>query len=83
VSILSHPRPIEAASEAELLRALHPDVDGLIIRDGPRQALFLPSVWASLPEPAAFLRQLRLKAGLAADHWSPSFLAWRFGTEAF
>lgn len=83
VAILSHARPIPAASEAELLRALHPDVDGLIIRDGQRQSLFLPSVWRSLPEPAAFLRQLKLKAGLAADHWSPDFRAWRFGTESF
>lgn len=83
VSILSHPRPIAAPSEAELLRALHPDVDGLIIREGNRQALFLPSVWASLPDPANFVRQLKLKAGLPADHWSPEFRAWRFSTETF
>jgi AmmeMemoRadiSam system protein B/AmmeMemoRadiSam system protein A len=83
VSILSHPRPILAANEADLLRALHPDVDGLIIRDGARQALFLPSVWASLPDPAQFLRHLKRKAGMAEDHWSAGFRAWRFATEAF
>ena len=83
VSILSHPRPIPCASDEELLRALQPDVDGLIIRDGQRQSLFLPSVWASIPDPKLFLRQLKLKAGLAADHWSPEFRAWRFATEMF
>ena len=83
VSILSHARPIACANEAELLRALHPDVDGLIIRDGQRQSLFLPSVWSSLPDPRNFLRQLKQKAGMAADHWSPQFRAWRFATEAF
>jgi AmmeMemoRadiSam system protein A len=83
VSILSHARPIPCANEAELLRGLQPDVDGLIIRDGQRQSLFLPSVWSSIPDPKSFVRQLKLKAGLGADHWSPGFRAWRFTTEMF
>ncbi|MBL8700044.1 MAG: AmmeMemoRadiSam system protein B [Alphaproteobacteria bacterium] len=83
VSILSHARPIAASSEAALVRALRPDVDGLIIRDGARQAIYLPSVWASIPDAAAFVRQLKLKAGMAADHWSAGFRAWRFTTETF
>jgi AmmeMemoRadiSam system protein B/AmmeMemoRadiSam system protein A len=83
VSILSHARPISCAIEAELLRGLQPDVDGLIIRDGQRQSLFLPSVWSSIPDPKSFVRQLKLKAGLGADHWSPGFRAWRFTTEMF
>lgn len=83
VSILSTPRRIAAASEAELIAALAPDVEGLIIRDGDRQSLFLPSVWAQIPDPVAFLRQLKMKAGLPADHWSDSFQAYRFTTESF
>jgi AmmeMemoRadiSam system protein B/AmmeMemoRadiSam system protein A len=83
VSVLSTPRLIPAASENELLGALRPDTDGLIIRDGAHQALFLPSVWAQLPEPQAFLRQLKMKAGLAPHHWSPTFQAFRFVTESF
>ena len=83
VSILSSPRRIAAASEPELLRELRPDVEGLIIRDGARQSLFLPSVWEQLTDPATFLRQLKLKAGLAPDHWSPTFEAFRFTTESF
>jgi hypothetical protein len=45
--------------------------------------LFLPSVWSSLPDARNFLRQLKQKAGMAPDHWSPQFRAWRFATEAF
>ena len=83
VSILSTPRRIDCASEAELLRALRPDVDGLILRDGDRQSLFLPSVWEQIDDPQAFVRQLKLKAGLPSDHWSPTFEAFRFETESF
>lgn len=83
VSILSHDRPIAADSEAALLDALRPDHDGLVIQDGALSALFLPQVWESLPDPRAFLRHLKTKAGLPADHWSPTFRAWRFTTESF
>ena len=83
ISILSTPRRIACASETELVRSLRPDVDGLIIRDGDRQAIFLPSVWAQLPDAAAFVRHLKVKAGMAADHWSPKFEAYRYTTESF
>ena len=83
ISILSTPRRIACASEAELVRSLRPDVDGLIIRDGAHQAIFLPSVWAQLPDAAAFVRHLKVKAGLPADHWSPKFEAFRYTTESF
>jgi AmmeMemoRadiSam system protein A len=83
ISILSSPRRIACASEAELLRALRPDIDGLIIRDSGKQALLLPSVWEHLHDPVQFVRQLKLKAGLGAEHWSPTLEAYRFGAESF
>ncbi len=83
ISILSTPRRIPASSEADLLRQLQPDRDGLIVEDGPHRALFLPHVWHGLPQPKAFLDRLRQKAGLAPDHWSDSFRAWRFSAEHF
>ncbi|MFI4975113.1 MAG: AmmeMemoRadiSam system protein B [Caulobacterales bacterium] len=83
VSILSTPRRVACAGEAELLRVLRPDVDGLILRDGARQSLFLPSVWEQLPDPMTFVRQLKLKAGLPADYWSDGVEAFRFVTESF
>jgi AmmeMemoRadiSam system protein A len=83
VSIMSHDRPIAAASEQELIDSLRPDHDGLIIRDRDHSALFLPQVWEALPDPRSFVHQLKLKAGLAGTHWSPTFRAWRFSTESF
>ena len=83
VSILSTPRRIACESEAELLGALRPDVDGVILRDGERQSLFLPSVWEQIHDPLAFLRTVKLKAGLPAEHWSPTLEAYRYTTECF
>lgn len=78
VSVLTPPQPLPADSEAELLARLQPRVDGLIIEDQGRRALFLPAVWDNLPDPVRFLTHLRLKAGLPPDHWSPSFKAMVF-----
>ena len=81
--MLSTPRPIPCTGEADLLRQLRPDVDGLVLQEGEKRGLFLPGVWASLPEPAHFARQLKRKAGLAADHWSGDMRAFRFTAESF
>ncbi len=64
VAVLTPPRPVAAADEEELLRALRPGVDGLIIAGGANRALFLPAVWNTLPDPDRFLAHLKLKAGL-------------------
>lgn len=78
ISVLSALVPLPARSEAELLRALRPGVDGLVLREGPAGATFLPAVWESLPEPPAFLRELLRKAGLPADHWSAALRFERY-----
>lgn len=78
VSVLTPPESMKVRDEADLLAQLRPHEDGLIIEDGPQRALFLPAVWEVLPEPRDFLHQLKQKAGLPADHWSPRFRALRF-----
>lgn len=83
ISVLTPSQPLPAASEAELLAALVPGQDGLIIEDGPHQATFLPQVWEQLPAPRDFLRHLKAKAGLAADAWSPRMRCWRYRTLSF
>jgi AmmeMemoRadiSam system protein B/AmmeMemoRadiSam system protein A len=83
ISILSTPRRIPCESEKDLVAALRPDVEGLIIRDGDKRAIFLPSVWESIHDPLTFLRQLKRKAGLPPEHWSSTFEAYRFVTESF
>ena len=81
VSVLSAPSPMTFSDENDLLTALKPHVDGLIIADGGRRALFLPSVWEQLPQPQVFLSHLKQKAGLSAGHWSDGLKAWRFIAE--
>lgn len=78
LSILTAPVPIPCGNEAELVRALRPRLDGVILADGPRRGLFLPAVWEQLSDPAEFVRQLKRKAGLAPDHWRASTEAFRF-----
>ncbi len=80
ISLLSKPHRIEFETEEELLEELTPAVDGLIIRDGNYQAVFLPEVWEQLPDKNEFLEQLKLKAGLQKDYFSESFEAFKFKT---
>ncbi len=81
LSVLAPPQPMTAATEDDLLTQLRPGVDGLILRHGAARAVFLPVVWHSFPEPRDFFRQLKNKAGLASDVWSPEFRLARFTTE--
>jgi MEMO1 family protein len=78
ISVLSPSSPMSLTSEEDLLKQLRPHIDGLIIEDKGMRALFLPSVWSQLPKPEQFLGHLKAKAGMANDHWSPTFKAWRF-----
>ena len=83
VSILSHPRPVPAQSESELVNALEPDRDGLVLGAGKRRALFLPSVWRQLPDSRAFVRHLIAKAGFETAEWPEGLEAKRFRVESF
>ena len=81
VSVLSPSHPMTFADEDDLLGQLRPGTDGLIIMDGKHRALFLPSVWESLPMREQFLGHLKIKAKLSQDHWSDDFKARRFVAE--
>jgi AmmeMemoRadiSam system protein A len=78
ISILTPWERLHFDSEESLLVQLRPYVDGLILEYGTRRATFLPSVWESLSDPEEFLRQLKLKAGIAADRLSGSVCAYRY-----
>ena len=83
VSLLSPLHPLPCADEGDLLRQLRPGVDGLVLDDNGHLALFLPQVWAEVPEPHAFLTALKRKAGWTATFWSPRIRAWTFTVEAW
>ncbi len=83
ISVLSPLEPIPARSEAELIDALEPGVDGLLLSHGPARATFLPAVWRQLPDPRDFVVQLKHKAGWPRSFWSADLRAFRYRTETF
>ncbi|MCC6134365.1 MAG: AmmeMemoRadiSam system protein A [Candidatus Contendobacter sp.] len=83
ISVLSPPELLQFGSEAELLAQLRPGVDGLILQFRHHRSTFLPSVWEQLPDPYIFLAQLKQKAGLPLDFWSPELQAERYTADYF
>ncbi|TDY00013.1 AmmeMemoRadiSam system protein A [Thiohalophilus thiocyanatoxydans] len=78
ISLLNPAEPLQFTSEADLLKQLRPQVDGLILEDRGHRGTFLPSVWESLPQPEQFLQHLKRKAGLPADYWSDTLKVSRY-----
>ena len=80
IAVLTPREPINLTTEAELIEKLQPHRDGLVLEEGHHRSTFLPVVWAQLSDPEQFLRQLKLKAGLPADYWSPTLRVYRYET---
>jgi AmmeMemoRadiSam system protein B/AmmeMemoRadiSam system protein A len=78
VSLLTAPQPMTFADEADALRQLRPNVDGVIFIAGQRRSTFLPQVWEQLPQPRQFMAHLKQKAGLPADYWSSDVQLQRY-----
>lgn len=83
ISVLGQPERLAFDSEQDLIERIRPGIDGLILKQGARRGTFLPSVWKSLPQAAAFVQQLKRKAGLPVDYWSDDIEMWRYTTESF
>ncbi|MEH6548955.1 MAG: AmmeMemoRadiSam system protein B [Pseudomonadales bacterium] len=87
ISVLSHSVPMSFSSEQDFLSQLVPGEDGIILNEAanepPARSTFLPIVWESLPSPAEFVRQLKLKAGLAENYWSETLSFRRYRAEKF
>ena len=80
ISFLTGYEKIEATNEDDLLDKITPGMDGLVLRDGNRQGLFLPAVWKQLPNKKEFLNNLKIKAGLSPSYWSNNVKVYRFRT---
>ena len=83
VSLLSAPRPIRFADEADLVRQIRAGEDGLILEAEGRRATFLPQVWQGVPDKRAFLGQLLRKAGLPAGTRLESCRIFRYRVTKF
>ena len=84
ISVLSPPQLMTVTDEADLLRQIHPGVDGLILEavDEGKRGTFLPSVWDTMRDPRVFVQQLKIKAGLPPEGWSPTWRVSRYTTES-
>ena len=78
VSLLSTPKPLRFADEADLLAQLQVGEDGIILEADGRRATFLPQVWESIPDKRQFLREVARKAGLADDVRLGRCRIWRY-----
>jgi AmmeMemoRadiSam system protein A len=82
LSILDQPREIEVSGIEELAAHLQPGKDGLILREGVRQATFLPAVWEKLPRSADFIAELQRKGGWPRGYWSVTMRASIYRTHS-
>jgi len=69
ISRLTNPQPLDYERPEDLPDLLHPNVDGVVLRDDLRRATFLPQVWEKIPDPREFLSHLCQKMGAASDLW--------------
>jgi uncharacterized protein len=83
VSVLSPLVPVEATDLEQLATAIEPGRDGLLVTASGHRGTFLPSVWAQLPRPAAFLDALWEKAGLPKGAWPSGLRVERYRTVEF
>jgi uncharacterized protein len=86
VSVLTSPEPVPVPSNEPdaLLKALRPEVDGIILISGWRRATFLPQVWDHVPDPVRFLEMLSEKTGGPPDLWrNPATEVLRYQVEIF
>src|SRR6266850_6850770 len=78
VSLLSTPKPLRFADEADLLAQLRVGEDGVILEADGRRATFLPQVWEGIPDKHQFLRELARKASLPDDVRLGRCRVWRY-----
>ena len=80
ISLLTDFERIRYIDEDDLLSQVTPGIDGLILRDGNRQGIFLPTVWEKIPDKKEFLSELKIKSGLAPSYRSQKMKIYKFRT---
>jgi len=83
VSLLSAPKTIRFADEADLLAQIRAGEDGLILEFDGKRATYLPQVWEGLPDKRRFLDELVKKAGLPPDTRLARFKVSRYRVSKF
>lgn len=84
ISVLTEPEPLQWSSPDDVLRALRPGVDGVLLRRDLRLATFLPQVWEHVPEKERFMALLCEKAGFDPSAWrTPGTAILTYQVESF
>jgi AmmeMemoRadiSam system protein A len=83
ISVLSAHEPVPASTYRELIEAVRPDVDGLVVEAGRRRATLLPSVWRHVAHAHEFVTVLWQKAGLEPEAWPPGITVSRYTAVEF
>lgn len=78
ISILSELVEMENLGENHLFTKLNPRIDGLMLKQGGKRAIFLPSVWEQLTTAKEFVSALKQKGGWQAEYWSPDIELFKF-----
>jgi len=80
ISILSELTEMENLGENNLFKKLKPKIDGLMLKQGGKRAIFLPSVWEQLNTAEEFVAALKQKGGWDKSFWSEDFKIYLFQT---
>lgn len=80
ISILSELVEMKNLGENNLFKKLKPKIDGLMLKQGGKRAIFLPSVWEQLNTVEEFVAALKQKGGWDKLSWSEDFKIYLFQT---
>jgi len=80
ISILSELVEMKNLGENNLFKKLKPKIDGLMLKQGGKRAIFLPSVWEQLNTVEEFVAALKQKGGWDKLFWSEDFKIYLFQT---
>ncbi|MFI3242323.1 MAG: AMMECR1 domain-containing protein [Alphaproteobacteria bacterium] len=78
VEILTKIQPITYTSQDELYNQITKKTNGVALRDGYRQAVFLPKMWNKYKTKEEFIKELKLKAKLSPDYNSNKIKFYKF-----
>ncbi|MEM7070887.1 MAG: AmmeMemoRadiSam system protein A [Pseudomonadota bacterium] len=81
LSVLSTMKPFNIEGKWQdqiLIKALRPNIDGLMIKVAQKRAIYLPQVWEMMGNGETFLANLKHKAGLDPMREYPDMQAWTY-----
>lgn len=76
ISLLTVPQLLTGKDYQDKMNKLRPNIDGIVLINGDKDATFLPQVWEQISDKQDFLKQLSLKAGMSENAWQDLSTLW-------